>query len=114
MVMKKLVLIILALFALATPCLAEEDTDNQIFVPPGTSYTNEAADVSRQLREQSLAKTKKIEVNKVDVSLVHYHYMDADQFGIMMKMPNAVTGCFDVSPLEYEARFIDNNYMEIK
>ncbi|HPF78056.1 MAG TPA: hypothetical protein PLF01_02080 [Alphaproteobacteria bacterium] len=112
--MKKLLLTALALFVFYTPAMAQDDMDDQIFVPPGTTFQNHAADVNRQLKKQSLEKSDKIEVGNIQVSLVHYHYMDPDQFGIMMKLANSSSGCFELSPLEYEASFIDDNYMDIK
>lgn len=51
---------------------------------------------------------------RINLSLVHHHYMEPEQFGIMMKLPDAVTGCFDVSGLEYETTFIEKNFMDIK
>ncbi len=98
-------------FCLPAQALKEE---SQIFLPPGTMLDNNAATVSRILKKRSLTKSKKIEVNKVQVSLVHYHYMEPDQFGILLKVANSVSGCFNISPLEYEANFIDEHYMDIK
>lgn len=118
--LKRILLIIpiitLAFFVFNTCAIAQnqDNADNQIFVPPGATFQNKAAEVSRILKEKSLAKSNKIEVNKIQISLVHYHYMDPDQFGIMMKLANQSSGCFDLSPLEYEANFIDDNYMDIK
>ncbi len=116
--MKK-ILFLFSLFALTffvfvPPSSAQDEANNQIFVPPGSLFQNKAAEISRIRKEQSLAKSGKIEINQVQISLVHYHYMDPDQFGIMMKLANQTSGCFDVSPLEYEASFIDDNYMDIK
>lgn len=50
----------------------------------------------------------------INVSLIHPDYMEAEQFGILMKVPNAMSGCYDVSGLEFETSFIDGNYMDIK
>lgn len=111
--MPKLLLIALSFLVFAAPAKAQE-MDSQIFVPPGATFQNNAADVSRILKERSLAKSSKIEIKNVEVSLVHYHYMDPDQFGIMMKLANSVSGCFNLSPMEYEASFIDDYYMDIK
>src|SRR5690606_16769107 len=44
----------------------------------------------------------------------HPSYMDADQFGLQMSVPDVVSGCFEVTPLEYEARFVDPYYLDIK
>ena len=98
-----------------TPIAKAQDADgSQLFVPPGSLFQNNAARVNQVLKERSFAKTNKQEVNNVQISLVHYHYMDDDQFGLLMKLANVSAGCFELSPLEYEANFIDNNYMDIK
>lgn len=50
----------------------------------------------------------------INVSLVHHDYMEPEQFAIFMKVPDAVSGCFDVSQLQFETSFIENNYMDIE
>lgn len=112
--MKKFLLAILVLLILSPSAMAQEEMGSQIFVPPGSAYNNTAADVNRQLKEQSRSKNDKITVSNVEISLIHHHYMEPDQFGIMMKLANASSGCFELSPLEYEASFIEGNYMDIK
>ena len=96
------------------PVIANDGVESNVFLPPGTDYENKAAILNRILKEESFEKNNKIEVNKVYMSLVHYNYMEPDQFGILMKTPNSETGCFEITPIEYEASFIDNNYMDIK
>ena len=108
------ILLLTALFLLTPFMPAAAQDDSQIFVTPGSTYTATASEIRRLLKEQSRIDTGKIEVNEVEVSLVHYHYMEPDQFGIMLKTPNSVSGCFNISPLEYEATFIEGNYMDIK
>lgn len=49
----------------------------------------------------------------INVSIIHPDYMEADQFGLLMKIPNAVSGCYHVSGLEYQTSFIEGNYMDI-
>ena len=51
---------------------------------------------------------------RIHLSLVHHHYMNPEQFGIMMRVPDMVTGCFDVSGLEYQTSFIDGNFKPIR
>ena len=111
--MKNVLFIIVILLAFSIRAYAQEQ-DSQVFVTPGSSFQNNAEAISRILKERSLAKSDKIEIKNVEVSLVHHHYMEPDQFGIMMKLANSVSGCFELSPMEYEASFIDNNYMDIK
>lgn len=114
--MKKLLFIIMLLaFPSFAPFPAHaQEQDSQIFVTPGSQFQNNAATISKILKKRSLAQSKKIDITNVEVSLVHYHYMEPDQFGILMKLANSVSGCFDLSPMEYEASFIDDNYMDIK
>jgi hypothetical protein len=55
-----------------------------------------------------------IKPNQIFLSLIHYDYMDKDQFGILMKLKDNISGCFDISSLQYEAKFIEPYYMDIK
>lgn len=112
--MRIFLLIALSLIMFSQPVIANDGVESNVFLPPGTDYENKAAILNQILKQQSFEKNNKIEVNKVLMSLVHYHYMEPDQFGILMKTANSETGCFDVTPIEYEASFIDNNYMDIK
>ncbi len=49
-----------------------------------------------------------------NVSIVHHTYMEPEQFGILMKIPNAVSGCYDVSSIGYKTTFIEKNYLDIE
>ena len=111
---KNIFLIALITLIFIPTAQAEEADGSQIFVAPGSLYQNNAARVNQVLKERSFSKTDKQDVGNVQISLVHHHYMDADQFGILMKLADVSSGCFELSPLEYEANFIDNNYMDIK
>jgi hypothetical protein len=71
-----------------------------LIVLPNTSFAKETGEL--------------IPAHIINVSLIHHSYMEADQFGILMKVPNAVSGCYDVSNLEFETSFIEGNYMDIK
>lgn len=104
-------LYILLLFAL--PAQAQDKPEDQIFMPPGTFYDNKGHEIRKRLREESLQRASKIPINTAEVSIVHHHYMEPEQFGIMLKVPNIVTGCFDISPMEYEVKFHPGNYMSI-
>lgn len=48
-----------------------------------------------------------------NVSLVHHTYMEPEQFGIFMKVPDAVMGCYNVSGLSFETSFTEKNHMDI-
>jgi cytochrome c1 len=109
----RLLFLTATLLLTSLPALAQSKPESQIFMPPGTNYENRGAKTIQILREQSLQKEKKFPINTVEVSLVHYHYMEPDQFGIMVKVPRTVTGCFDLSPMEYELKFVNNMYMDI-
>lgn len=114
--MQKFILLSLfsLLFLLPAPTHAQDKADGQIFTPPGTNFVNKAAKVNEILKQRSMTKNNKIGVNEVQISLVHHHYMEPDQFGIMMSLADATSGCFELSPLEYEASFIEGNFMDIK
>lgn len=100
---------------IAQPAFAEKATESQIFIPPGTpGEINNAEQITRFLKEQSLERAQKFEVKTAEVTLVHHHYMEPDQFGIMLKVPNTLSGCFDISPMEYEVKFINDMYMDIE
>ncbi|MCI5060614.1 MAG: hypothetical protein MRY79_06035 [Alphaproteobacteria bacterium] len=111
--MKHFIFTLLIILMLPGSATAQPE-ESQVFVEPGSLYQNRAEIISRRQKEESLKKAKKIEIDQVELSLVHYSYMEPDQFGIMMKTANSESGCFEVSPIEYEANFIDKNYMDIK
>lgn len=116
--LKHLLLVLFIFTAFAPDTLAYDDKndkiESQIFVTPGSTYEATASNKIRALKEASLPPSKKIEVNNVTVSLVHYHYMEPDQFGLLLKVPNVTNGCFEVSPLEYEVSFVADTYMDVK
>lgn len=112
--MKTLLFTLIVFLSILTPAAAQNEADSQIFITPGSGYTNQGNAIRQALRRQSQQANNKISVGTVEVSLVHYHYMEPDQFGIMMKAPNALSGCFDISPLEYEASFVEGHFMDIK
>ena len=103
----------LLLCLLSLPALAQEK-ESYVFVPPGTNFKNETADYVRDLQRKSLQENGFIKPTLIEVSLVHYTYMDPDQFGILMTVPDVVSGCWDISPLQYEANFIDPYYLDVK
>ncbi len=111
--MKFFITLLAALFFIASPSYAQKE-GGQIFVPPGTDFQNNAALIQKILKENSFEKIEEIEPQEIHLSFVHYDYMEPRQFGIVMSVPNAVTGCYTFTPLQYQASFIDQNYMDIK
>lgn len=105
----KTLILTLILTILSAPAFAE----SQIFLIPSTDYDNKGAKVSQFLKNQSLKKADTIPVGDVYVSIVHPDFLEPNQFGLMFKKANSETGCFEYSPIEYEASYIENFYMDI-
>jgi hypothetical protein len=110
--MRFLVLTLLGLTALSTPVMAQEK-ENQIHLR-GSTFKNPAVDEIRRLQKESREKNDFVKPSTIEVSVVKYDFMDEDQFGILMAVPDVVSGCFDISPLQYEATFIDPYYLDIR
>lgn len=100
----------LCLFAL--PAAAQDD--EQMIYTPGSTFKNEAVNEIRRLKKESLAENNFIKPDKIEVALVKASFMDEDQFGVLMSVPKVVSGCWELSPLQYEATFIDPYYLDIK
>lgn len=116
---KNILLATLAIFLplmLSLPAFAQSDDniESQIFVPPGSTYEATASSTIQTIKEASLPPKQSIEVNNVIISLVHYSYMEPDQFGLLMRAPDVTNGCFKDSPLEYEVNFVAESYMSVK
>jgi hypothetical protein len=109
LLMKK-ILLLLALSFLPLPAQAQE---SPTFLPPGSKWENEAADTAAALARESLREEGGVIPNVVELSIVHHPYMEPAQFGLQMKVPNVSTGCFELSPIEYKANFIEGLYMDI-
>ncbi len=113
-------LLTFSLFLLATampvPAFAQDEDlpELQTYDPTYTGVPNRAADYIRELQRQSLVDKGFIKPNIVQVAIVHYPYMEDDQFGIQMAVPDMVSGCYTLTPLEYEAKFVDPYYLDIK
>lgn len=91
-----------------------QEKETQVYAP-GSTFKNEGADVIRALQRRSLSDNGFIKPSVVELSLVHYDFMDPeDQFGVLMTVPDVVSGCWDITPLEYEATFIDPYYFDVK
>lgn len=94
---------------------SQSSEGGQTFLPPGTNYSNDAALIDRINRKSTNIKDPDIQkVTEVLLEFVREDYMEDKQFGIRMKIPENMTGCFEFSPLEYEASFIESTYMDIK
>lgn len=103
-----------ACFLLSTPALAQSAPETQFF-DHGTDFVNDAAELDRILKELSMEERNEIKPNEVLVSLFQEDYMDlSDQFAIRLTVPQVVSGCYEFTPLEYEASFIDPYYLDIK
>lgn len=111
-------LALIAILALpfVPPAFAQEEDspESMTYDPTFTGVPNEAADYIRGLQKQSLTDKGFIKPQEVQVSLVQYPYMQEDQFGIQMAVPDMVSGCYTLTPLEYEAKFIDPHFLDIK
>lgn len=107
--MTKLYLTAAILIALSLPAFAQE---SQTFDPMGSG--NVAADQIRAQQERSLGDKGFIKPQEVLVSITHPDYMDEDQFALQMAVPDVVSGCYAVTPLEYEANFVDPYFLDIK
>jgi hypothetical protein len=87
---------------------------DQIFLTPGTEYDNRGAVVQQVLRQRSFATTNKEPAGTVYLSIVHPDYLEPHQFGLQMTKANTTTGCDSYSPIEYEAKYVEEGqYMEV-
>lgn len=109
-------LCLLALAAPVTPAFAQDEDlpELQTYDPTFMGRNNAAADYIRGLQRQSLTDKGFIKPSVVQVSVVHQPYMKDDQFGIQMSVPDMISGCYTFTPLEYEAKFVDPYYLDIK
>ncbi len=108
---KKLLVLSFVLVALSLPAFAQE---NMTYDPTYTGKKNEVAEQIRAAEKQSLSEKGFISPQSVQVSIVHHSYMDENQFGLQMSVPDMVSGCYEITPLEYEAKFVDPYYLDIK
>lgn len=112
--MKKIIfLTLLSLFMPLLLSLAAQAQEDQIFVAPGVAYDNAGHTIRRQLQEQSFHAANKYPVGTVEMSIIHPSYLEADQFALLLKKANSMTDCYEYSPLEYEAKFIEDIYLDI-
>lgn len=107
--MKRLLLTLLCL--IPTAAIAQ---GNQVFVRPGDEYVNETLEMLKAQKQQIEDKKGYIKPQTLYVSTVKYDYFDDGQFGILIDTGDIITGCWKLSPLEYEASFTEQYYMDIK
>ncbi len=99
---------------LSVPAMAQDGTpEMQTFDPTG-SGANKTGEYIRDLQARSQVDKGFIKPQTVHVSIVHEPYMDGDQFGLQMAVPDVESGCYKLTPLEYEANFIDPYFLDIK
>lgn len=98
---------------ISAPCLAQQKPESQI-IDHGTGFVNEAAELDQIRKQQSMALRGQIKPTTVQVILAREPYMEGDQFALKLRVPDVVSGCFSVSPLEYEATYIDPYFLDIK
>ncbi len=112
-------LLIFALLALM-PCVSahaqdEGGSESQLYDPTFTgSGGSKAAEQIKAMQKESMADKGFITPQSVHVSLVHYPYMDDNQFGIQMAVPDVVSGCYKITPLGYEAKFVEPFFLDIE
>lgn len=109
----RFLLIIACLLVTFTPAVNAQEIDSQTFTA-GSTFRNENVEAIRRAQQQSMKSKGFIKPNVLEVSLVRYDYMEDDQFGILMVAPDVVSGCWDLSPIEYESTFIDPYYFDVK
>lgn len=107
---KKLLLCSFCLVSIIPFSYAQEE---QTFVPPGSQWVNKAQERIKILNQQSMEEQGGVTPQELHLSIIRHSYMEPEQFGILMQTPQTVTGCFDISPIGYEAKFIADLYMDI-
>ncbi len=111
---KNLLLFTFCLMLSSSLWAQNDNIESQIFVPPGSTYEATASETIKRQKSASLPPRQSIDVNEVSVSIVHYHYMEPDQFGLLMRAADITSGCFTVSPLEYDVKFIADQFVDVK
>lgn len=82
--------------------------------PQYQGWVNQTAEQIRSAQRASLADKGFIKPDVVQIAVVHHPYMEDDQFGIQMAVPDMISGCFTLTPLEYEAKFTEPHFLDIK
>lgn len=117
--MKKTLILSAALLAascLFAPAFAQDDTlpEPMIYDPNHSGWVNQTAQGIRDAQRASLADKGFIRPDMVQIAIIHKPYMEDNQFGIQMAVPDMISGCFTLTPLEYEAKFTEPHYLDIK
>ena len=107
--MKLLLLTLLCL--IPTVAIAQ---GNQVFVRPGDEYVNETLEMLKAQQKQIESNKGYIKPQTLYVSTVKHDYFEDEQFGILIDTGDIITGCWKLSPLEYEASFTEQYYMDVK
>ena len=95
------------------PTHGQTGTEQQTYVPIGTNWENTAAETSKRLKQRSLKGGNAISAGVVNISIIHPNYLESNQFGLLLTKANSFSGCHEYSPLEYDASYIENYYMDI-
>lgn len=93
---------------------ADDLPESNTYDPTFTGSGNKVEQQIRDAQRASLADKGFIRPDAVQVAVVHHPYMDDDQFGIQMSVPDVISGCYTLTPLEYEANFTPPHYLDIK
>lgn len=104
----------LALISLLPQGRAQDTLPESMVYDPTFTGRPSTSDHIRAMQRKSMEEKGFIRPDKVKVAIVKHDYMDDDQFGIQMSVPDLISGCYDLTPLEYEAEFIDPYYLDIK
>ncbi len=102
--------------AVSLPARAQDEDlpESMTYDPTYSGTVNEAAEQIRDAQKRSLSDKGFIRPDVVQVAVVHYPYMNDDQFGIQMAVPDMISGCYTLTPLEYEAKFTEPHFLDIK
>ncbi|PZO83332.1 MAG: hypothetical protein DI626_09145, partial [Micavibrio aeruginosavorus] len=107
-------LALLALTPMPAPAQDADLPEMQTYDPTYMGKSNETADKIRTMQKQSLSDKGFIKPKTVQIDIVEMPYMEDGQFGLRMSVPDVVSGCYTLTPLEYEAKFVDPYYLDIK
>ena len=110
----RLSLSFIILMALSPLAFAQHNASDHIFIKPGTGPISDSIRFLETARTKDNHQPEFITPHSLELSLLHYDFFEEGQFAILMKIEDTMSGCWNFSPLQYEAAFIDNNYLDIK
>ena len=99
---------------LRNPSAGQGQAPNKQTHAPFSSFKNNSEAIANTVARANRSQSGFIKPKQIYLSLVHYDYMDNDQFGVLMKAKDNITGCYDITPLHYEAKFIEPYYMDVE